>query len=98
MIYISVWCADLSDQYLKQISQIGADFVDFRNPGEFPGTDEQGYPDLDGVLSMRKKLQSWGLDINRATLQVSEKIIMDFVRQRCDEGRYTDCGQLHRGD
>lgn len=78
MIYISVWCGDLSDQYLKQISQIGADFVDFHYPGQFPGTNEQGYPDLDGVLSVRKKLQSWGLDINRGTLLVSEKIIQDL--------------------
>ena len=75
MIYVSVWCADLSDQYLKQISQIGADFVDFRSASQFPGTDEQGYPDLDGVISVRKKLQSWGLDINRGNLQVSERII-----------------------
>ncbi len=65
---ISVWHRDLSDSYLRQVTQLGADCVDFGAGDAFPGVAEQGYPDLDGVLAIKKKLQSWGLAINRVTL------------------------------
>jgi mannonate dehydratase len=68
MIRISVWSRDLSDSYLKQITQLGADCVDFTSGDAFPGVKEQGYPDLDEVLKIQRKVRSWGLDINRVTL------------------------------
>ena len=68
MIKLSVWHGDLSDSYLKQVTQLGANCIDFGGGDYFPGVKEQGYPDLDGVLKIRKKIRSWGLDINRVTL------------------------------
>ncbi|MBL7199221.1 MAG: mannonate dehydratase [Anaerolineae bacterium] len=68
MMRISVWNQDLSDRYLRQVTQLGADCIDFGGGDAFPGVREQGYPDLDGVLAIRKRIRSWGLDINRVTL------------------------------
>ncbi|MDF1514203.1 MAG: mannonate dehydratase [Anaerolineae bacterium] len=68
MIKISVWNGDLSDGYLRAITQLGADCIDFGSAASFPGVKEQGYPDLDAVVKIRRKIQSWGLDINRVTL------------------------------
>ena len=42
---ISVWDGGLSESYLKQVTQLGADCIDFGNGGAFPGVNEQGYPD-----------------------------------------------------
>ena len=68
MMRISVWDNGLSDSYLKKVTQLGADCVDFGRDHSFPGVAEQGFPDLDGVLEIVKRIQSWGLEINRVTL------------------------------
>ena len=68
MMKISVWDGGLSDSYLKQVTQLGADCIDFGSDSSFPGVTEQGYPELDEVIKIRKKIRSWGLDINRVTL------------------------------
>ena len=47
MMKISVWDGGLSDSYLKQVTQLGADCIDFGQGNAFPGIKEQGYPDLD---------------------------------------------------
>lgn len=66
---ISVWNdQDLSDRYLKQVTQLGADCIDFGSGAWFKGVAEQGYPDLDAVIAARKKIRSYGLDVNRVTL------------------------------
>jgi mannonate dehydratase len=76
MMKISVWDGGLSDAYLRQVTQLGADCIDFGSDTSFPGVAEQGYPDLDEVLKIRKRIQSWGLDINRVTLpNISEKFM-----------------------
>ncbi len=76
MIRISVWHRDLSDSYLRMISQLGADCVDFGAGDAFPGVKEQGYPDLDQLLKMKRTFQSWGLEINRVTLpDISEQVM-----------------------
>ena len=76
MIKISVWNGGLSDSYLRQVVQLGADCIDFGNCDTFPGTKEQGYPDLDELLKIRKRIRSWGLEINRVTLpNVTEKFM-----------------------
>ena len=73
---ISVWDGGLSDSYLKQVTQLGADCIDFGNGGAFPGVNEQGYPDLDEVLKIKKRIRSYGLDINRVTLpNITEKFM-----------------------
>ena len=43
---ISVWDGGLSESYLKQVTQLGADCIDFGSGNAFPGVDEQGYPDF----------------------------------------------------
>ena len=72
---ISVWDGGLSESYLKQVTQLGADCIDFGSGNAFPGVDEQGYPDLDEVLKIKKRIRAWGLDINRVTLpNITEKV------------------------
>lgn len=79
MIRVSVWHRDLSDRYLRQITQLGADRVDFGSGDAFPGIRKQGFPDLDEILKTRKKLRSWGLDINRVTLpDISQRFMNDL--------------------
>ena len=68
MFKISVWHGDLSESYLRYVTQLGVDCLDFGAGDYFPGVKEQGYPDLDAVLKIRKKIRSWGLDFNRVTL------------------------------
>ena len=50
MFKISVWHGDLSDEYLRYVTQLGVDCLDFGSGNYFPGVEEQGYPDLDEVL------------------------------------------------
>lgn len=59
---------DLTDGDLRQMSQLGVDCVDFGVGSSFPGVKEQGFPDLDALLKQRKRIRSFGLDINRVTL------------------------------
>lgn len=68
MMRISVWHGDLSDSYLRKVTQLGADCLDFGGGDFWPGVKEQGYPDLDEVVRIRRRIRSWGLDINRVTL------------------------------
>lgn len=67
-VSITVNYFDLSDQDLKQLSQLGVDCIDLGNGSSFPGVKEQGYPDLDQLLKQIRRIRSWGLDINRVTL------------------------------
>ena len=68
MFKISVWHGNLSESYLRYVTQLGVDCLDFGSGDSFPGVKEQGYPALDEVLKIKKQIRSWGLDINRVTL------------------------------
>lgn len=68
MIRISTWPRGLSDSYLRYVTQLGVDAIDFGDATAFPGVEETGIPDLDGVLVIKRQLSSWGLAINRVTL------------------------------
>ncbi|MCM3409291.1 mannonate dehydratase [Metabacillus litoralis] len=59
---------DLTDAELRQMCQLGVDCIDFGTGSSFPGVKEQGFPDLDELLKMKRKIRSYGLDINRVTL------------------------------
>lgn len=76
MMKISVWHGDMSDDYLKTVTQLGADAIDFGRGNWFPGVKEQGYPDLDELLKIKKKIQSYGLEINRVTLPDMTDVFM----------------------
>ncbi len=76
---ISVWDGGLSDTYLRQVTQLGADCIDFGNSTSFPGVKEQGYPDLDEFVRIKKRIHSWGLAINRVTLP---NITENFMKGR----------------
>ncbi len=65
---ISTWHGDLSDAYLRFVTQLGVDCLDFGDGGYFPGVAAQGYPDLDELRAIQRRLRSWGLEINRVTL------------------------------
>jgi len=81
MISVSVFKpsgVELTDTYLKQLVALGVDCLDFGRDDDFPGVREQGFPDLDAVLKMRRRIRSFGLDINRVTLpNITEKFMRD---------------------
>ncbi len=69
---------NLSDSYLRYVVQLGVDCIDFGEGAWMPGVKEQGDPDLDKALQLRRRLQSWGLDFNRVTLpDITEDFILD---------------------
>jgi len=65
---IAVWTGAMSDSYLKTVTQLGAECLDFGGADWLPGVVEQGFPDLDELLKIKKRIHSWGLEINRVTL------------------------------
>jgi mannonate dehydratase len=67
-ISITSYTVDLTDGDLRQLSQLGVDCIDFGNGSAFRGVKEQGYPDLDELLKLKRRIRSFGLDINRVTL------------------------------
>ena len=78
MFKISVWHGDLSEDYLRYVTQLGVDCLDFGSGNYFPGVEEQGYPDLDDLLNIKKRIRSYGLDINRVTLpDMTETFMLD---------------------
>jgi len=70
MLRVSVFShnVELTDTWLQQMVALGADAIDFGNDKEMPGVAETGVPDLAGVKALRKRLRSFGIDINRVTL------------------------------
>ncbi|MEM3174545.1 MAG: mannonate dehydratase, partial [Candidatus Bathyarchaeia archaeon] len=68
--------ADITEDYLRWLSAIGVDYVDLGLFESLPGAREQGYPDLDRLLKMRRRLREFGLDINRVTLPSVGKFML----------------------
>ena len=68
MIRISASAGDLSDSHLRRITQLGVDAVDLGEARDLPGVRERGYPDLDALIEIKKRVRLWGLDVNRVTL------------------------------
>ena len=68
----------LSDSYLRKMSQLGVDCIDFADASWLPGVKQQGYPDLDQLLAIKRRLSSWGLAFNRVSLpNVTAEFILD---------------------
>ena len=104
MIRISAWHGDFSDGYLRYITQLGVDAVDFGGGDFFPGVKEQGYPDLDQLVAIRRRLGTFGLEINRVTLPDLTETYMSgrdgaarrLVRGRASRLRPPRSGTGHR--
>ena len=78
MIRISASAGDLSDSYLKRITQLGVDAVDFGEARGLPGVEEQGFPDPEELVKIVKKVRSWGLEVNRVSLpDITESFMRD---------------------
>lgn len=60
--------AELNDTFLAQMAALGAQAIDFVRDTDMPGVKEHGLPDLDEVKALRRRLRSFGLEINRVTL------------------------------
>ncbi|WP_181592641.1 sugar phosphate isomerase/epimerase [Paenibacillus sp. YN15] len=75
-VSIAVGSCDLADNDLKQLSQLGVDCVDLKHGNALPGVKEQGYPDLDGLLRLKRRIRSYGMEINRVTLPDLSKDFM----------------------
>ena len=73
MIKVAAWCQDPSDATLRQLTQLGVDCVDAL---PLP-TDDRGVFDLDEALKMKKRVHSWGLQVNRISLPGLSKRFMD---------------------
>ena len=78
-VSVTVNTTDLSELDLKQMSQLGVDCIDFGAGNSFAGVKEQGYPDLDKLLELQRKIRSYGMDINRVTLP---NLSDNFMRNR----------------
>ena len=70
---------ELTDSFLRTMTQLGVDCIDFGDGDWMEGVVEQGYPDLDKLLQLKKRLHSWGLEFNRVTLP---DITEDFILNR----------------
>jgi mannonate dehydratase len=65
---VSVWHGDLSEAYLRFVTQLGVDSLDFGDGAFFPGVRERGVPDLEELRAIQRRLRIWGLEFNRVTL------------------------------
>ena len=76
---IAVWGHDLSDGYLRTVTQLGADAIDIGQGDFFAGVREQGYPDPERLRAEVRRVRRRGLDFNRVTLP---DITEEFMRGR----------------
>lgn len=77
MMRVSCGLPDVEESTLRRLSQLGVDCVDIGSGDFFPGVKEQGYPDLDAVLDFKRRVQSWGMTVNRVTLpDVTERYFL----------------------
>ncbi len=73
---VSVWSGDLSDSYLKLVAQLGVDCIDFNRGTDFSHDKNGGCPDLSYVMKVKRRVCSFGLEINRVTLpDITEKFM-----------------------
>ena len=74
---IAVWGHDLSDGYLRTVTQLGADAIDIGQGDFFAGVREQGYPDPERLRAEVRRVRRRGLSFNRVTLpDISEEFML----------------------
>ena len=81
---IAVWGHDLSDGYLRTVTQLGADAIDIGQGDFFASVREQGYPDPERLRAEVRRVRRWGLEFNRVTLP---DITDEFMHGRDGAGR-----------
>ena len=54
--------------FYKQLVQLGVECIDIGSGADWPGVKEEGVPDLDAVLRIKRSIRARGLEINRVTL------------------------------
>ena len=76
-MWIAVWGHDLSDGYLRTVTQLGADAIDIGQGDFFAGVPEQGHPDPERLRSVVRRVRRWGLSFNRVTLpDITEEFML----------------------
>ena len=74
---IAVWGHDLSDGYLRTVTQLGADAIDIGQGDFFAGVRQQGYPDPERLRAEVRRVRRWGLEFNRVTLpDITEQFML----------------------
>lgn len=86
-VSVQVTTCDLPAEDLKLMCQLGVDRLDLTVSSSFPGVPEQGFPDLDRLLAVRRNIRSWGMDINRVTLP---DLTAAFMRDEASDERELD--------
>ena len=89
MIKVAGWCHDLSDSNLKRLCQLGVDCCD----GMPLPTDDRGVFDLDEALKIRRKIHSWGMQVNRVSLPNLGEAFMD-EKEGAEENLDVACDSL----
>lgn len=67
---------NLSEERIKWASQIGADGFDIHNALNVPGVKEQGYPDLEKLMRLKRLLAAHGLGIYRVSLPQAPRFFL----------------------
>ncbi|HZG56233.1 mannonate dehydratase [Paenibacillus sp.] len=79
--------------YLTQLSQLGVDCIDITSGSVWPGVREQGYPDLDEVLRIKRRIAAYGLQLNRVTLpDLTEAFMLN--RPGCEKELENACNAV----
>ena len=74
---VAVWGRNLEDFYLRSVSQLGADAIDELPIPNEPG---KGYFDLKSVLKIKKKIHSYGMEVNRVSCLIFRRITWEMVK------------------
>ena len=67
---------DLSDDYIRFASQIGADGFDIHQEKNIPGVAENGIADEKGTRALLDKLRKWGLSVYRVMPPTPKKYLL----------------------
>ena len=67
---------DLSEDYIRLASQIGADGFDVHSPNNVPGIAETGVADEHGTRALLAKLRRWGLGVYRVAPPTPKRYLL----------------------
>jgi mannonate dehydratase len=67
---------DLSEEYCRFASQVGADGFDIHAEKNVPGVSEKGYADEKGVRALLERLRRWGLGVYRVAPPTPRKYLL----------------------